>query len=332
MGLKLSGGGHLTHGHPNVTFSGKYFTSVQYDVDESGCIDLEMVMKLALKEKPAIIVVGTTAYPRVFDWKAWSQICDKVGALMLADISHIAGLVAGGAHPSPVPYADVVMFTTHKTMRGPRGAVILVTNRGLKRDPDMGAKIDKAVFPGLQGGPHDNTVAAIAVMLKEAEGASFKKYAHQIVVNAKTLAAGLTKEGFKLTTGGTENHLMVIDLRTQGIVGNVAALALEAAGIVVNRNSVPHDTNPPFYPSGIRIGTPAVTTRKMKEPQMRLIASWISKVLKHISSYTLPEDKTKRSDFLKAAAADFANDPLLKSVKKDVQKLCKKFPIPEMMG
>ncbi|MBI3576451.1 serine hydroxymethyltransferase, partial [Candidatus Gottesmanbacteria bacterium] len=213
MGLKLAAGGHLTHGHPDVTFSGRYFHSAQYDVEENGMIDMDKAADLAVKAKPKIIVVGTTAYPRIYDWKRWRQICDSVGAYFLADVSHIVGLIVGGVHPSPVPYADVIMTTTHKTLRGPRGAMIMVTRQGLKKDPEMGDKIDKAVFPALQGGPHDNVTAALAVALKEASMPVFTKYAKQIVVNAKTLAQTLLKEGLQLTTGGTENHLMVVDLR-----------------------------------------------------------------------------------------------------------------------
>src|SRR3990167_6357610 len=198
MGLKLSGGGHLTHGHPDVTFSGKYYTSVQFNVEPNGWLDMGKVAKLAKKEKPKMLVVGTTAYPRFFDWKKWRQIADSIDALLLADIAHVAGLVVGGVYPSPVPFADVVMFTTHKTIRGPRGAVLMVTNRGLKADPDMGKKIDRAVFPGLSGGPHDNVTAAIAVCLKEASLVPFKKYAKQIVKNAKILSEMLIKNGLKL--------------------------------------------------------------------------------------------------------------------------------------
>ncbi|MCJ7826179.1 serine hydroxymethyltransferase, partial [Patescibacteria group bacterium] len=241
MGLKLSGGGHLTHGHP-VSFSGTYFHSVQYDVEKDGMIDLSKVAALAKLEKPKIIIVGTTAYPRIFDWQKWQEIADCVGAILLADISHIAGLVVGGVHPSPVPYVDVVMTTTHKTLRGPRGAMIMVTEKGLSKDPKMADKIDKAVFPGLQGGPHENIIAGIAVALKEASTPEFRTYAKQIVKNAKALADTLLGEGLTLVTGGTENHLMLVDLRPQGKTGRAVADLLENVGIVVNRNSIPHDT------------------------------------------------------------------------------------------
>jgi len=327
MGLKLSGGGHLTHGHPNVTFSGKYFHSVQYDVDENGLIDLNEVSKLAKEAKPKIIVVGTTAYPRIFDWAAWRKLADEVGALLLADISHIAGLVVGGVHPSPVPFVDVVMTTTHKTLRGPRGAMLLVTDRGLAKDPLMGERIDKAVFPGLQGGPHDNTTAAIAVALYEASKPEFKTYAKQIITNAKVLADTFLRQGLTLSTGGTDNHLMVVDLRQQNLVGNIVAEALELAGIVVNKNSVPHDTNPPYYPSGIRIGTPAVTTRGMKEKEMVMIGNWITTVIKEVSHYHLPENKEERKGFLIKVKKELATNMTFVQIAKEVSLLCTKFPI-----
>lgn len=329
MGLKLSAGGHLTHGHPAITFSGKYFRSVQYDVDEHGFINMDDAEKLATESKPRIIVVGTTAYPRIYDWKRWRLIADKVGAFLLTDISHIAGLVVGGVHPSPVPYADVVMTTTHKSLRGPRGAMLLVTEQGLKKDPDMADKIDKAVFPGLQGGPHDNVTAAIAIALKEAEDPSFSVYAKQIVTNAKVLAETLLSEGLDLTTGGTDNHLMVIDLRKKGVIGNIAAEALEVAGIITNKNAVPHDPNPPFYPSGVRLGTPAITTRGMKESEMKMIGKWIAQVIAEVSRYRLPETKEERLKFLKATRAELAKNSVLKKVASEVITLTAKFPLPQ---
>jgi len=301
MGLKLSGGGHLTHGH-FVSFSGKFFRSVQYDVEADGTINLEKAAKLAKVEKPKVIIVGTTAYPRIFDWKKWADIADSVGAILLSDISHIAGLVIGGAHPSPVPFVHVVMTTTHKTLRGPRGAMILVTAKGMKKDPKMGDKIDKAVFPGLQGGPHENSVAGIAVALKEASSSAFTAYAKQIVKNAKALATTLTVEECTLITGGTDNHLMVVDLRSFGRSGKDVADDLEKVGIVVNRNSIPHDTASPFDPSGIRIGTPAVTTRGMKEKEMKTIGQCIVSVIKNKTS---PD------------------------VQKTIAKLCRQFPVPK---
>ena len=327
LGLKLSGGGHLTHGHPDITFSGKYFHSVQYDVDEQGFINTDEVQKLALDTKPKIIVVGTTAYPRIFDWKKWREIADSVGALLLADISHIAGLVVSGVHPSPVPYVDVIMTTTHKTLRGPRGAMIMVTDKGLARDPDIGNKIDKAVFPGLQGGPHDNVTAGIAIALHEAAQPEYKAYGTQVILNAKILADMLIHSGLVLSTGGTENHLMVVDLQKQGVVGNIVAEALEVAGIVVNKNSVPHDPNPPFYPSGIRIGTPAVTTRGMKEKEMKQIGEWIVEVIHEVAHYKLPQTKEGRKGFLAKVKQELSGNARLLAIRKKVQALCAQFPI-----
>lgn len=328
MGLKLSGGGHLTHGHPSITFSGKYFTPVQFDVETDGWIDMEKVATLAKTEKPKLLVIGTTAYPRILEWGKWRAIADSVGALLLADISHVAGMVAVGAYPTPVPYADVVMFTTHKTLRGPRGAVLLVTDTGLKKDPDMGKKIDKAVFPGLQGGPHDNVTSAIAVCMQEASTQAFTEYAHQIVKNAKALAASLQKKGLTLTTGGTDSHLLVLDLRKEQVIGNIVAEALEVAHIVANYNTVPHDTNPPLYPSGVRLGTPIVTTRGMKEAEMEQIAAWITAVVAEVSHYRLPDAKELRSAFMKTVREELFTNAHLHVIADEVVSFCKKFPVP----
>lgn len=328
MGLKLSAGGHLTHGHPDINFSGKFYTSVQYDVDTHGHIDMKAARTLAQKHKPKIITVGTTAYPREFDWKMWREIADEVGAYLLADISHIAGLVAGGAHSSPVPYADVIMTTTHKTLRGPRGAMIMVTDCGIKKAPDMGKKIDRAVFPGLQGGPHENTIAGIAVALQEAQQPEFKEYAENVMKNARTLAAELSECGFKLVTDGTDNHMIVIDLQPQGLSGNIVAEALEVAGIIVNRNSIPHDPNPPFYPSGIRLGTPAVTTQGMGAKEMKKIAGWIAEVIDTISGYTLPANKEKRGPFMQDFRDEMRANKKLSKIAREVAELCEKYPTP----
>jgi len=281
MGLALDSGGHLTHGYPKITFSGRYFQGVQYAVGKDGLLDYRKIMALAEKEKPKIIVAGTTAYPRILDFEKFGQIADKVGAYFLADISHIVGLIIAGAHPSPVPYADVVMTTTHKTLRGPRGAMIMVTRKGLVKDSQMGKKIDQAVFPGLQGGPHENIIAAMAVALKEAEGKGFKKYGKKVIRNAQVLAKELLKMDFNLVSGGTDNHLILIDLRNKKIDGKTAAVNLEEAGIVINANTIPYDPNPPYRPSGIRLGTPALTTRGMGEKEMVQIAHWISTVIEH---------------------------------------------------
>lgn len=327
MGLALSSGGHLTHGSP-VSFSGKYFKTVSFPVTKNGTLNYDEIEKLAVKEKPQIIVCGFTAYPQVIDFERFGKIADKVGAYLLADISHIAGLVVGGAHPSPVPHAHIVMTTTHKSLRGPRGAMLMVTQKGLDKDPDLASKIDKAVFPGLQGGPHDNQTAAIAVALHEAETADFKKYAKQIVLNSKALAKELLSLGFSLTTGGSENHLIVVDLSNKGVNGALAAYALEQAGIVTNKNTVPYDKMPPFYPSGIRIGTPAATTRGMREKDMVTLARWISDVIEEIKGNTLPEIKEERSPFFKEFRKRVNGNKRIKQIALEVKKAMHGFPLP----
>lgn len=328
MGLKLSSGGHLTHGHPDITFSGKFFKSVQFGTKDDGIINYDEVQKLAKTEKPKLMIIGTTAYPLFLNWKRFGKIADSVGAWLVADISHVAGMVIAESYPSPAPFVDVVMTTTHKTLRGPRGAMIMVTKKGMKKDPELASKIDRAVFPGLQGGPHNNTTAGLAQALIEAETASFKKYGKQIVKNAKILASELKKGGLTLVTGGTECHLMVIDLRPSELSGNIVAEALEAAGIVVNRNSVPNDPAPPFYPSGIRLGTPGLTTRGMREKEMRLVASWILKVVDHVKDKKLPDEKEKRSEFMKSFRQSLSGDKFLKNIAFEVRSLCKFFPVP----
>ena len=310
MGMALPMGGHLTHGW-KVNFSAKFFKPVQYGVDEkTHLINYEEIERLAKENKPKLIFVGATAYPRIFDWKRLGDIADSVGAYLVADIAHIAGLVAGGAHPSPVPYVHLVTTTTHKTLRGPRGAMILVTQKGLDKDPDLAKKVDKAIFPGFQGGPHMHQVAAIAVCLKEASTPAFKKYAHQIVKNAKALAEALKGYGFTLISGGTDNHLILVDLRNKNISGPEAQDLLEAAGITINKNTIPFDPAPPFKPSGIRIGTPAITTRGMKEKDMKVIADWMNEV---IESKSLPAGRQAKS---------------VKKVREEIKKFCKKFPLP----
>ena len=275
MGLALPHGGHLTHGW-TVSVSGSFWRPIRYTVDrESHRIDYDAVRKLARAEQPKMIVTGATAYPRQFDFKIFSEIAQEVGAYLLADISHIAGLVVAGVHPDPVPYADVVMTTTHKTLRGPRGAMILCRK-------ELAAQIDKAVFPGLQGGPHNHTTAAIGVALKEAATVEFKDYGRQVVRNAKALADELLARDFQLVSGGTDNHLIVVDLTNKKVIGKNAAQALDRAGIVCNYNTVPFDPRKPFSPSGIRLGTPAVTSRGMKEPEMRQIGAWLDTVVANI--------------------------------------------------
>lgn len=327
MGLSLAFGGHLTHGYKQSA-SGKFFKSVSYELGKDGKLDFDAIEKQAMKEKPDIIVCGFTAYPRTVDFKRFGQIADKVGAFLLADISHISGLVVGGAHPSPVPYAHIVTTTTHKTLRGPRGALIMVTDKGLKKDPDLGKKIDTAIIPGLQGGPHDNQTAAIAVALLEAAKPEFKKYAAQIVANSKTLAQTLTKHGLNLISGGSDNHLLLIDLSNKGANGAIAAYALEIANIVVNKNAVPNDPMPPFYPSGIRLGTPAITTRGMKELDMIKVGDWISRVIETVSDKRLPKVKEERSEFFKKTKRELLKNKKLLKIGREVKDFASKFPLP----
>jgi len=277
-GLKLSAGGHLTHGHPKITFSGKFFESVQYDVEEDGRIDYEKLAQLVNSEKPKLIIAGTTAYPYILDFKKFGEIADSVGAWVLADISHIAGLVVGGAHMSPVDYVDVITTTTHKSLRGPRGAIIGITKKGLDKDPDLAKKIDKAVFPGLQGGPHENTIASMAVAFGEADTLEFRGYAQQIIKNAKALAETLRKNGLKVF--GTENHLMVVEVGLEK--GKLVAVELEKNGIIVNANTVPHEQGSPMNPSGIRIGTPAMTTRGWKEKDFEELGVKMAEIIKGV--------------------------------------------------
>ncbi len=298
LGMALPHGGHLTHG-AKVSISGRYFNAQSYELDaETGLLNYDTIRHKALSVQPKIIIAGHSAYPRVLDFQKFREIADEVNALLMVDMAHFAGLVAGGVHPSPVPYADVVTTTTHKSLRGPRGAMILCKEKHAQL-------IDKAVFPGVQGGPHDNTTAAIAVALKEATSDSFKQYTLQIIKNAKTLAESLLAKGFTLITNGTDNHLMLVDLTNKNISGKTAAKALDKAGIVLNYNAVPFDKRKPFDPSGIRIGTPAVTSRGFKENEMLLISSFIDKVL-----------------------SDPENDVLLNRTDEEVQNLCSHFSAP----
>lgn len=327
MGLSLAYGGHLTHGQPQSA-TGRFFKSILYTLGKDNKLDFAAIEKQALKEKPDIIVCGFTAYPRVIDFKRFGEIADKVGAYLMADVSHIAGLIAAGVHPSPVPYAHIVTTTTHKTLRGPRGALIMVTNKGLKKDPDLPKKIDSAIIPGLQGGPHDNQTAAIAVCLKEASTASFKKYSENIVKNSKKLAEELAKYKFNLVGGGSDNHLILIDLTNKKVNGAVAAFALEQAGIVVNKNGVPRDIMPPFYPSGIRLGTPAITTRDMKEAEMVKIAAWINEAIEEAKSYQLPKEKEARREAFKLHKVQMRKNKKLSRIFAEVKQLTSKFPLP----
>jgi glycine hydroxymethyltransferase len=272
MGMALPMGGHLTHGW-SVSATGKWFNAVQYGVRaDTGRVDLDEVRDLARRERPKLIFCGGTAIPRIIDFPAFAEIAREVGAVLVADIAHIAGLIAGGAHPSPVGYADVITTTTHKTLRGPRGAMIMST-------AERASAVDKAVFPGLQGGPHNHTTAAIAVALREAAQPSFRTYAEQIVANAKALADALLARGYTLVSGGTDNHLILMDVTAQGIGGKPAAKALDRAGIEVNYNTVPFDPRKPFDPSGLRIGTPAITTRGLQPAHMEQIAAWMDEAI-----------------------------------------------------
>jgi glycine hydroxymethyltransferase len=293
MGMKLSHGGHLTHGH-KVSFTGKAWKAVQYGVDPiTNLIDYGQVRQIALAERPKVIISGYTAYPRYVNFEAFGKIAKEVAAYHVADISHIAGLVSAGLHPSPFPHADVVMTTTHKTLRGPRGAVVFCRQ-------ELSEKIDRAIFPGMQGGPHNNTTAAIALMFHFAMKPGFKKYQQQVVKNAKVLAAELIKYGFNLVSGGTDTHLLLIDVRNKGLDGMEAQKRLESAGIIANRNTVPEDLSP-FKPSGIRAGTPAVTSRGLKEKEIKMLAQWFDRLLTQ-------------------------NEPPAKT-RKEVEAVCRKFPL-----
>lgn len=328
MGLALGAGGHLTHGHPTVTFSGKYYHSVQFGLDENDRIDFDQMQALAREHQPKLIIAGTTSYPFGLDFARFREIADEVGAWLLADISHITGLVVAGEHVSPVPYADVIMSTTHKTFRGPRGAMILVTDRGLERDPGLGEKIDKAIIPGLQGGPHNATTAAIAVAANLAAQPEFKSYARQIRQNALALAETLMAKGIKLVGNGTDNHLMVLDFTPYSIgLGRQVAYALDIAGIYANRNAIPNEPSSPFYPSGLRIGTPLVTTRGMKEAEMAQIGQWIAQVVEYVKDAALPEERDSRGAFIKQFKQQARDDSFLHQIRQEVKAMASRFPL-----
>lgn len=298
LGMALDSGGHLTHGF-KVSISGKYFNSQSYGVNEEGYIDYDEVRKIAKEHQPKLIWSGFSAYSRVIDWKEFRKIADEVGAYLVADIAHVAGLVATGLYPSPVGIADVVTTTTHKTLRGPRGAIIMCKK-------ELGEVIDKAVFPGLQGGPHNHITAGIAVALKEASTKKFKDYSNQVVVNAKILSEELSNMGYKIVSGGTDNHLFLVDVVSSvGIAGEEASTVLESANITLNKNAIPYDSRKPWDPSGVRIGTPAITTRGMKEKEMVKIAKYIDEVLRNRD-----DEKT------------------INSVRDDIKKFTSNFPIP----
>lgn len=297
LSLGLSEGGHLSHGNRG-SFTYKYHHIVNYGVDRtSEKFDYEEIRKIARKCHPRLIIVGASAYPRTIDFLSWRKIADEVGAYLLADVAHIMGLIVAGVHPDPVPYADVVTATTQKTLRGPRGGLIICPQK-------YASAIDRAVFPGIQGGPFMHVIAAKAVCFREAAQPEFRDYQRQVILNAKVLAEVLKDEGFRLVSGGTDNHLMVVDLSDKGITGDKAADILEEARIIVNKNNIPFDKKPPSTPSGIRLGTPALTTREMKENEIRKIGRWISKILRN------PQDNLLRRE-----------------IKEKVEELCEKFPI-----
>jgi len=302
MGMSLPHGGHLTHGW-NVSFSGRFYNSVQYTVERDTClINYDKIREMARKERPRLIFAGATAYPRIFDFAAFGDIAKEVGAYFVADIAHIAGLIVAEAHPSPVPHADVVTTTTHKTLRGPRGAMILCRE-------ELAKAIDRAVFPALQGGPHNHTTAAIAVALGEASKPEFKEYGRQIVKNAKALAEELLNYGFNLMTGGTDNHLILMEMTSKGVTGKQTSQALDRAGIVTNYNTIPYDPRKPFDPSGIRLGTPAVTSRGMKEAEMKQIAHWMNQVVENIT-----------------------DESQLDKIALEVKEFCQNFPAPGILS
>ena len=298
LGMGLSSGGHLTHGY-KVNFSGKNYIGIEYGLNpETELLDYDEVRRLAVQEKPKIIVAGASAYSRVIDFKKFREIADEVGAYLMVDMAHIAGLVAAGEHPNPMEYADIVTSTTHKTMRGPRGGIILTNNE------EIAKKIDKAIFPGIQGGPLMHIIAAKAVAFKEALSPEFKEYQKQVVKNAKAMADALVKGGLRIVSGGTDNHLMLVDLRPKGVTGKLAEESLEKAGITCNKNAIPNDPEKPFVTSGVRLGTPAITARGMKEDEAVKVAEMIIKVLENVN-----------------------DDQKIAEVKNEVLRLTEKFPL-----
>jgi glycine hydroxymethyltransferase len=329
MGLDLPHGGHLSHGW-KVSFSGTFYKSIPYHVDQDGRVDFGELLKLAEKHKPKLIWCGATAYPRQLEFEKFAKIANLTGAYLAADIAHVAGLIAGGVHKSPAQTAHVVTTTTHKTLRGPRAGMVMVTEKGLKKDPELAKKIDKAVFPGIQGGPHEQTIAGIAVCLKEADSAGFKTYAKQVVKNAKALAEELKRHQLMLVSGGTENHLILIDLTKTNSVGAgiLAEKALGIAGITVNKNTVPGEQSSPFYPSGIRLGTPALTTRGMKEREMKIIGGWIAQVIEETKRYQLPAAQAAKPVFIGGFVQEMGSNKAIARVKKEVVEMAKRFPVP----
>jgi len=329
MGLNLLDGGHLTHGW-KVSATAMFYHSVPYHVTADGHVDIDEVWRLAKEHKPKLIWTGATAYVYQYEFEKFAEIANSVGAYLASDVAHVIGLIIAGVHTSPFPYAHIVTSTTHKTLRGPRGGLIMVTHEGLKKDPELGDKVDRAVFPGLQGGPHDNITGAIAVALKEAATPAFKKYGQQIVTNAKILAETLKAQGIKLVGGGTENHLILLDLvPTFGAGGGIFAQeALSAAGITVNKNTIPKDPSSPFYPSGVRLGTPALTTRGMGEKEMNTIGKWIAAAIKEVADSRLPGDKEERIKYLKKFRQSVGKNRTLLKIRSDIKTLTSRFPLP----
>ncbi len=329
MGLNLPDGGHLTHGW-KASVTSLFYKSVPYHVTNDGRVDIDEVWRLAREHKPKLIWTGATAYVYQYEFEKFAEIAKDVGAYLVADIAHVVGLVIAGVHSSPFPYAHIVTTTTHKTLRGPRGGMIMVTDVGLTKDPDLPGKVDKAIIPGFQGGPHNHQTAAIAVALKEAATPAFQTYGKQIVANAKALAQTLIQERLTLVGNGTENHLILVDVVPIFGPGGgfFAQEALGIAGITVNKNTIPKDPSSPFYPSGIRLGTPAITTRGMKEKEMQQIGMWIAQVIREVSHYRLPSSKEERIEYLKTFHEDIGKNKKLLTIASEVKKLCQKFPVP----
>ncbi len=322
--LSLSQWWHLTHGH-KVSATSKFFNAVQYGLNSEGYIDLEEVEQLALEHNPKVIVVGFTAYSREFPFEAFSKIAEKVWAYLLADISHISGLVVSGAHISPAPYVDIIMTTTHKTLWWPRGAMIMTTEKGLQKDPELAKKIDKSVFPWLQWWPHNHQTMAIAVALWESLTSEFRENGHQIVKNARALWQYLEEYGFELATGWTDTHLLLMSVWKGR--GGFMQDALDIAGMTLNKNTIPNEPCSPFHPSGVRMGTPIMTTRWMREPEMKQVAGWIYRVSEIVAEFHYQEDKELRIEQRKEFQAFIADNEALKEIREEVRNLCREFPI-----
>ncbi len=329
MALQLTEGGHLTHG-ADANFSGRAYKPVFYPLDpQSQMLDYDVVRKLAQEHRPKILLAGYTAYPRTIDFSKFAQIAKEVGAYSMADISHISGLVSAGVHPSPFPDMDVVTTTTHKLLRGPRAAVIFSKRATLKDGKSISELIDKAIFPGLQGGPHEHTIAGVAIAFKEAQTSEFKTYAAQVIKNAKALAESLMAEGLKLVSGGTDNHLLLVDLTPFGPgKGIFVQQALEEASITANKNTIPGEPASPFFPSGLRLGTPSITTRGFKEGDMQQVGKWIADVIKSVKDYNYFPEKEKRQAEIDRFKKELANNEVIAKVRKEVNEFCSKFPVP----